>query len=486
MYPTPHQHPDLDSTRDRRMVSNRVGGKETSLFSSILALSAVADRFFYGVWTLPPLKFLYFNVVQSLAVFYGRNDWHYYLSQGYPLLLTTAIPFTAVGLYQALIRPKRTKTGQILVQLAGVCLFMPVVLSLISHKEVRFIYPLLPALHVLTAPPLVAFFRPAISRSNGDYMPRRLTLIFLILVNLALAGYTSLYHNSGIINVLTYLRSQHEAHSPTKSPAAPIFQSYAAGTSGSGITAGFLMPCHSTPWRSHLVYPSVYAWALSCEPPVGLNESEKAQYVDEADQFYNDPGQFLRDNMNGGLRHIPRAPSYLTSRSQKTPEAYRQTTPHEWPDYLIFFAQLEPTLQGLLRSSSYGECWRTFNSDVHDDWRRHGDVVVWCLDSDEQSTWRAAKRQHALEQRDRQFERIIQEFRKDAWRRQSPWQRWTSGLSRKGLWSFSWPWERQGQFQFPWDRTSSSRWSLPSWDWSSWGWTSSKKKAEARYRELWS
>ena len=35
-----------------------------------------------------------------------------------------------------------------------------------------------------------------------------------------------------------------------------------------------------------------------------------------------------------------------------------------------------------LQGSGYGECWRGFNSHWHDDWRRKGDVVVWCLDSE--------------------------------------------------------------------------------------------------------
>ncbi|KAI4236231.1 MAG: hypothetical protein LQ352_008026, partial [Teloschistes flavicans] len=59
----------------------------------VLAASAVVDRLYYQQWTFPPLRFLYFNLAQSLSVHYGRNDWHYYLSQGYPLLLTTFLPF---------------------------------------------------------------------------------------------------------------------------------------------------------------------------------------------------------------------------------------------------------------------------------------------------------------------------------------------------------------------------------------------------------
>lgn len=55
----------------------------------------------------------------------------------------------------------------------------------------------------------------------------------------------------------------------------------------------------------------------------------------------------------------------------------------EWPMYLVFFEQLEPTLMAVLgppTGEGYRECWRGFNSRWHDDWRRKGDVIIWCLE----------------------------------------------------------------------------------------------------------
>jgi phosphatidylinositol glycan class B len=117
--------------------------------SLILAKSAILDRMFYGKWVFPPLRFLYFNIAQSLAVFYGQNDWHYYLSQGLPLLLTTLLPFGLTDIYRALKTPPSDLKSTIRYQLASLIIFIPLTLSLISHKEVRFIYPLLPPLHIL-------------------------------------------------------------------------------------------------------------------------------------------------------------------------------------------------------------------------------------------------------------------------------------------------------------------------------------------------
>jgi len=483
--------------------------------SAVLGFSAFIDRLYYGSWTFPPLKFLYFNVAQSLAVFYGRNDWHYYVSQGYPLLLTTALPFALVGLYQALFpsvspasNPLRTSIKR---QLASICLVMPFVLSLISHKEVRFIYPLLPPLHVLTSQPVLKYFYPAITTSARAQTPRRLILLFLLLVNGVVAFYTTLSHASGALNTLAYLRGQHQIHyqaqsqPPTSSHLSPI----SPGATQNAMTVGFLMPCHSTPWRSHLVFPSIHAWALSCEPPVGLNETQKASYLDEADQFYDNPASFLRQNMLGGLRHLPHKPTYLSSPLSSSlsiqPSPAPQTSPttsgggnsvtHPWPDYLIFFAQLEPTLQSLLRPSSYAECWRTWNTAWHDDWRRRGDIVVWCLDPAEQSKWRSRNRRMELERRDRQFDRIIEAFRREAavrgwpgnngtgkesflnslWRRlKGPSTTTTSSSSS----SWQWPWRER-------KKSLVSGFHLPSWLSSSSS-GNSKKSGSWWERRLWS
>ncbi|KAJ5480696.1 GPI mannosyltransferase 3 [Penicillium diatomitis] len=410
--------------------------RETLLCGSmVLGVSAVADRLFYGFWTFPPLRFLYFNIAQSLAVFYGRNDWHYYLSQGYPLLLTTLLPFAIVGLFRTL----NTRTFSaadhvqtaIRLQLATICLVMPLVLSLISHKEVRFIYPLLPSLHILAAPPLVQFFYPAVySRSSSASTPQRLILISLVFTNLVIGFYTSLYHASGVINVLTYLRGQHEAHGSSSVTSA------LTPRASPGITAGFLMPCHSTPWRSHMVFPTIDAWALTCDPPIDQTPAEKAVYRDEADQFYDNPSLFLREHMRGGLRYTPSRPSYQHGGHSTVDARAAETWTHEWPDYLIFFQHLEPTMHSLLRASSYDECWRTYNTAWHDDWRRRGDVVVWCLDPSEQDGWRAQKQRHAQVAQDRHFNRIIKGFQHDARRQQK--QGWKALIPSRSSFSSLW------------------------------------------------
>lgn len=308
---------------------------------AILAVSVSADRAFYESWILPPLRFLQFNLVQSLAVFYGRNRPDYYLTEGLPLLLTTALPFAAVGHWQALRRQSEHSERSIGFTLATAVLATVSALSLISHKEVRFIYPLLPMLHVLAAKPLAVFFSP--SQGSSSYA-KRMILCLLVGINVFIGWYTLFVHQRGVVDVLHYLRGRHE------------IVTLESGT-GTITTAGFLMPCHSTPWRSHLIYPEIHAWALTCEPPLNLTMAQRETYMDEADVFYDNPQAWLKSNMGSHESHL-----------------------RPWPEYLVFFEQLEETLSQYLRNvdtEKYEEAWRGFNTHWHDDRRRHGDVVVW-------------------------------------------------------------------------------------------------------------
>jgi phosphatidylinositol glycan class B len=348
--------------------------------SAILACSILSDRLYYQVWTFPPLHFLYFNIAQSLAVFYGTNRPDYYLTEGLPLLLTTALPFAVVGLWRSLRgQPLRATPSsgsdepRILPRLAWVSLIVTLSLSLISHKEVRFLYPVLPFLHVLAADPLSNFIPP--------HSPKfRIAIVTLLaVVNVLIAGYASQVHQRGAIDVLSYLRHQHEAHNRLSTLTAGVGNERIAPTSNTSIA--FLMPCHSTPWRSHLIYPEINAWALTCEPPLNIPLSERPMYLDEADQFYIYPGPtaWLNENMEH-VQTVTASGSRSGSHWARQDPKFKREGRRAWPQYLVFFEQLEPVIKDVLSGSTYRECWRGFNSHFHDDHRRTGDVLVWCQD----------------------------------------------------------------------------------------------------------
>ena len=265
--------------------------------SAVLAASVISDRMYFGFWTFPPYKWLYFNVSQSLAVFYGQMPWHYYLSQGLPLLSTTFLPFVLVGLYRATVSSQSTSVLQsnTLKILSFAVLTTVGILSLISHKEVRFIYPLLPVLHVLAAPYIASFFTMGPSSTTTSPTPTKTTtlrhkffLANILSINLILATYLSTFHQPAAISVTTFLRHEFERLHPSLLSLSPSPAPPPPTEPEPELFALFLTPCHSTPWRSHLVYPSLRARALTCEPPLRTapGSAERAAYRDEADRFY--------------------------------------------------------------------------------------------------------------------------------------------------------------------------------------------------------
>ncbi|KAH6605113.1 gpi mannosyltransferase 3 [Trichoderma cornu-damae] len=364
--------------------------------SLVVGLSLAADRLYFGFWTFPPYNWLDFNISKSLAVFYGRNPWHYYILQGIPLLCTTSLPFVV----PALARPssKTADQANILRTLSHTVLSTVVALSLISHKEVRFIYPLLPALSVLAAPRAASFFTsvprtsppPSISSAAQISTPQpsgaksatarrarlrnKPLLLTALGINIVLAGYLSFLHQAAPLNVLSFLRKEYERIHPSAvraahvthygSPPALNATSPDDNAGGEDLFALFLMPCHSTPWRSHLVYPGLSAYALTCEPPLHTrpNTPERDLYRDEADRFYDRPVPFLREEL-----FAPENPVVPV------------------PRYIVGFEGIEPWLREFLdtpEGKSLGiprlaRVWAGFNGFFNEDWRRAGYMIVW-------------------------------------------------------------------------------------------------------------
>ncbi|KFA75140.1 hypothetical protein S40288_02828 [Stachybotrys chartarum IBT 40288] len=328
----------------------------------VLAISFISDYLYFGFWTFPPYNWLNFNISQSLAVFYGRNPWHYYLLQGLPLLSTTSLPFTLRSLY----KPAATSVDQQnILRTLSLTVFTTILsLSLISHKEVRFIYPLLPILHVLAAPLAASYFTstPANRSAGGPPRLRHKPYLFAALsVNIVLAGFLSFLHQPAPLSVMTYLRSEFERLHPDSVQLQLSLPRKESPFEENELFALFLMPCHSTPWRSHLVYSRLRAYALTCEPPLHTkpNTPERDNYRDEADRFYDDPIRFLSTELFG--------PGGLAT-----------------PRYIVGFEGIEPWLrdfldtpEGKATGMELRSTWSGFNGFFNEDWRRAGEMRVW-------------------------------------------------------------------------------------------------------------
>ncbi|KAJ5005567.1 GPI mannosyltransferase 3 [Colletotrichum sp. SAR 10_99] len=337
-----------------------------------LTLSLASDRLYFGEWTFPPYKFLYFNISQSLAIFYGRNDWHYYLSQGLPLLSIAYLPFVLLSLYKPPSTPSKLR-NQTLKTLSWTVYVMIAALSLISHKEVRFIYPLLPILHVLAAAPLASFFTispppPTAKTPLPKPRLRRKRLLTLALaLHALLAFFLTLLHQPAPLTVLAYIRKTYARQNPTSSPTAAASLVHNT-TAPDELFALFLTPCHTTPWRSHLHHPSLRARALTCEPPLHTapNSPERLNYRDEADRFYDDPQLFMSTEL------------WPTSSSTTA------ATAEQIPRYIVGFEGIEPWLADFfLRGAGKHlgvapkRVWQGWNGFFNEDSRRRGKLVVW-------------------------------------------------------------------------------------------------------------
>lgn len=55
-------------------------------------------------WVLVQLNFLKFNVLQNLGTFYGSHPWHWYFTQGLPVVLGPHLPFFIHG---CVLAPRR-------------------------------------------------------------------------------------------------------------------------------------------------------------------------------------------------------------------------------------------------------------------------------------------------------------------------------------------------------------------------------------------
>lgn len=95
----------------------------------VLGITFLLDRWMYGSWIFVPLNFLKFNFFSSGGDYYGTHKWHWYFTQGFPVMLFTFIPFTVVGIYHS----KEWKLFGLIAWALGLY-------SMLGHKEFRYVH----------------------------------------------------------------------------------------------------------------------------------------------------------------------------------------------------------------------------------------------------------------------------------------------------------------------------------------------------------
>lgn len=310
----------------------------------VLIVNTMIDFYFYRRIMFPLLSFLKFNFTSPLSKFYGVAPWHFHIAQSLPLTLGYSLPFFLYGMITRLSQREFSSFSlNPIVQCKFVIVLNLLAYSSLSHKEFRFIYPLQPLFILISS----FVFLELSNRYKVRLLILRGILWSVPLFSVFGALLLCSFHETGTIAVMKFLHDQPQIDS-----------------------VGFIMPCHSTPWQSHLHRNDINdVWAITCNPPLHLlNDAEAdkklTNYMDESDYLYDNIPKFIYQNFPPTFRKKLRSPE----------KVYK----HEWPEYLVIFQHLEDAyLANYLRDSSYVEIARFFNSLSHWDHRRSGNVVVY-------------------------------------------------------------------------------------------------------------
>lgn len=288
----------------------------------VITLTCLLDRLMYGSWVLVPLNFLKFNFLSSGGDYYGTHKWHWYFSQGFPVMLFTFLPFSIAGI----IMSKQWKLSGLIAWVLGLY-------SVLGHKEFRFVLPVLPIALMFSGYSLATIGKPDSSygrtkdsiRIKTKCPSKKLLAVpFLLATNLPMAFYMSLVHQRGAEDVMNYLSKE--------------------ALNGKVESIVFLTPCHALPYYSTL-HHNLPMQFLDCSP------SEEKGVLDESDRFMMDPVGFAAEfAKNWSL-----------------------------PSHIVLFDSQEKLLKDFLTSHSFQEERRFFHAHFKVDRDLQASVVIYSL-----------------------------------------------------------------------------------------------------------
>lgn len=235
--------------------------------------SVMLDSYCYKSFTISSLEFFRLNVLQAIGDTYGKKHTLWYIFFALPVLLGLhSVTFLAT-LPQIFKRSKQFHRELVMLVVIGWTLG---IYSLLSHKEFRFLLPLLPMFIYISTSYTVHV--KMISRE----LLRKIFLSLLLITNVIPGLYFSLIHQRGTLDIMN------------------ILQTDLATENFTSVNILFLTPCHATPLYSHL-HVNVTTRFLTCEP----NLKNSKGYIDEADQFFENPMLWIRNNYLQNENVIP-------------------------------------------------------------------------------------------------------------------------------------------------------------------------------------
>uniref|UniRef100_K3W7V1 Mannosyltransferase n=1 Tax=Globisporangium ultimum (strain ATCC 200006 / CBS 805.95 / DAOM BR144) TaxID=431595 RepID=K3W7V1_GLOUD len=269
-----------------------------------LAAMLVIDRWGYGEWTFVPYNFVKFNVLEGKDKLYGTQPWNWYVAQGFPAIIGSALPLAMAGFLT--VPGLKKDLGHIIIW----ALFL---YSNAAHKEFRFVLPLLPPALVYAGycirnleNKLYVQFR---ERTQSNLL--RLAVFTVVVPNIAAAYYLSRWHQRAPVEVMDFLHQRIQ-----ENPSTSIH---------------FWTPCHATPYYSYL-HQNVSMWFPDCSP-AGRELPEGS----ESQRLERDPVAFLSSKYH-----------FSASSSQ-------DATHEKLPEYVVMYSPTAKTIDDLLDRAHYLE-----------------------------------------------------------------------------------------------------------------------------------
>ena len=125
----------------KERISPKLIGMTSLGFGLVFILGIVLEYFFYGNWTFTSWNYLRVNLIEGVASSFGVSPFYYYIQEIYKRAFTPfGIIVLATTIYAIIKKRNQLVTWVVLVFI--------IVHSMIGHKEVRFIFPIINLLPV--------------------------------------------------------------------------------------------------------------------------------------------------------------------------------------------------------------------------------------------------------------------------------------------------------------------------------------------------
>ena len=306
-----------------------------------LATAATVDRLFFGFWTLPVLGNISFNVLLNLSTLYGAHPRHWYLTAGLPAITGLLLPV----LLRSMTRLLRRQISYGERNLLLITVFYLFIMSLSSHKELRFIQPILPMVCLLSG----GHFYYSIGMGPRW---RKVGFVFVFVVaNLVPVLYLGLFHRSGPISISRALVEEAKAVATTAREGGGGIASVPTTT----FSVFYLTECHSAPLLSHLhAAPLQFdTWALDCSPDCRSDPHR----ICESDRFAHDPAAFVEAAVCQGTSADADTCAAVAS-AEGGAAGEGLVPPRPLPDFVVTYASHIPALEGWLHRAGLLEVSR--------------------------------------------------------------------------------------------------------------------------------